>query len=270
LGPGQDPKDRSGVVEGGPTVWRLERRRHSGLAWRKRFGCSRWRGVFFVVGVLFFFRGFCWEGGVFFFFLATNGNLEGPPPRLMRRGGQPWLGSDEVSRRKGSAQPEARRWGGGGGRALIETGRGAGLSVRHGKPQRARQLVCRERATGLALDRKAGAGFTALGGVSAEGSTPTGATWPPTHDIPRPSQASKDDGKKRCPSRWRPMLDCEGRARGPIRMMFQDAASFGPWSCIDGVGRRLRAPGSVNGTSANSLTLWPASVLAWGSGLEFE
>src|SRR5207237_8438840 len=66
----------------------------------------------------------------------------------------------------------------------------------------------------------------------------TGAKWPPKHDIPRPSQACKTNGKKTLPQELEAVLTAQAVRERPIRLMFQDEARFGRMARI----RRCWAP----------------------------
>src|SRR5437667_5132971 len=177
-------------------------------------------------------------------------------------------------RRKGSAPPTPRRWGGR-RRALMKLEEEqAFLSAWKPKAEQGQLVVVTPLQ--VALDRwrwkkSSDAGSRPRWCIGCWIAT-TGAKWPPTHDIPRPSQACKTNGKKNAAPRVGGRADCAGRARASDSADVSGRGPFwpyGPYPTLLGSGSV--APGGVQRLRARiHLRLWQRQSLAWGIGLEFE
>src|SRR5258708_12284383 len=99
-----------------------------------------------------------------------------------------------------------------------------------------------------------------------------GGKGAPEKEIPRPSQASKTNGKKNAAPRVGGHADCAGRARASDSADVSGRGPFwphGPYPTLLGSGSV--APGRVQRLRARiHLRLWQRQSLAWGIGLEFE
>ncbi len=92
----------------------------------------------------------------------------------------------------------------------------------------------------------------------------------PTHDIPRPSQACKTNGKKTLPQELEAVLTAQAVRERPIRLMFQDEARFGRMARI----RRCWAPAPLRPVVFNGyereFTYVYGSVSPWHGELDWS
>ena len=146
------------------------------------------------------------------------------------------LGTNDLEgRRQGD-----RRWAG-----ADETGRGAGLSVRL-KPKAEQGQLVVVTPLQVALEEKLGRRVK----PSVVYRLLDRHHWrklAPTHDIPRPSQACKTNGKKTLPQELEAVLTAQAVRERPIRLMFQDEARFGRMARI----RRCWAPAPLRPVVCN-------------------